>query len=761
MKQLLTFLLLLCSYILGGAQATTLSIDNQTPGWLSSKINYGDQQTVESLTITGYINASDLKFIGSLMQKQKLHQSLNLSEVGIVGEASNDDNEISYDNIFGLTAAVNVNLLSLPKSIRTPTPKSNIKPFRYLSVDTLVYGSETCQEYNNALWGYIYSGGSGAGSSPKHLILRDGVTTIEAYACDNYQYNSYGNNVKIETVSCPVSMKFIGTGAFRECNSLRFINLPDNITEIQKLAFEKSSYTPDTLKLPESLNVYYTNSFPIKNGQVIELGSNISKFDNESWVLKKDMAVTYVINREVPPIFRKGARYSSYQDSYSDGKELLGCTLYVPKGGYSMYTDPKYNSVGAGGTWSGWTNPYSHANIKTIHIPVEEITLNHSSTSLNVGNSIDLVASVLPTDADNQSILWSSSNHKVASVSPDGVVTAISCGNAVISAYSSENPNIYATCEVIVHQPLQTITLNAKNITLTAGQTYDGLSLTYYPATADNKDVTWQSSNTDVVTVDSEGKITAIKGGESKITVCSVENSNIKDECMVTVLQPTTGISLDKTDVEITEDESIQLIATVLPENASNKKVNWMSSDVSVAMVSPNGTVYAIKSGQANVMATTVDGGFAALCKVTVKAKTIQISDIRLSTNSGTIAVGETLQLNAIIAPDNASNKTIIWSSTNPTIASVNASGLVTAISEGNTKIIASATDDSGVSAECTVIVSESGGIDYIIADKSIYVKIFNLKGVLVYEGVYSEASLLPDYYVIVCDGKNIKVKVK
>ena len=99
--------------------------------------------------------------------------------------------------------------------------------------------------------------------------------------------------------------------------------------------------------------------------------------------------------------------------------------------------------------------------------------------------------------------------------------------------------------------------------------------------------------------------------------------------------------------------------------------------------------------------------------------------------------------------------------SSNPEIATVNQEGCVTSISVGDTKITASATYDSGVSAECAVTVSEYGGIDDIIADKSVYVKIFNLHGVLVYEGVYSDAKLLPDYYIVVCDGKSTKVKVK
>lgn len=111
---------------------------------------------------------------------------------------------------------------------------------------------------------------------------------------------------------------------------------------------------------------------------------------------------------------------------------------------------------------------------------------------------------------------------------------------------------------------------------------------------------------------------------------------------------------MNKSVLELIEEESEQLIATVLPENASNKSLNWTSSDISVAMVSPDGTVYAIKPGQATIMATTVDGGFVALCKVTVKAKVVVAESISLSTTTASLTVGETLQLSANILPENS-----------------------------------------------------------------------------------------------------------
>lgn len=84
MKQLITFLALTLSYMLCGAEATTLTVDNQTPGWLSSKINYEDQLTAENLTVSGYINGTDIRFIRELINERSLHGELNLSNATIV-----------------------------------------------------------------------------------------------------------------------------------------------------------------------------------------------------------------------------------------------------------------------------------------------------------------------------------------------------------------------------------------------------------------------------------------------------------------------------------------------------------------------------------------------------------------------------------------------------------------------------------------------------------------------------------------------------
>lgn len=261
---------------------------------------------------------------------------------------------------------------------------------------------------------------------------------------------------------------------------------------------------------------------------------------------------------------------------------------------------------------------------------------------------------------------------------------------------------------LVIHSAISisSISLAKTDVKLLVGESIKN-EATVYPSNADNKKIVWQTSNEEVVTVDENGIITAKSGGFARIDAVSVENPNIKASCDVNVIQPTTGVTLNTNSLELVEDESFRLIASVQPTDATNKGIKWTSSDLSVAMVSADGTVYAVKQGQATIMVTTEDGGFVALCKVTVKAKNIVATAIHLSASASTMAIGENLQLNAIVEPDNTSNKTVTWTSTNTSVATVDASGLVKALSEGNTMIVATTTDGSNLSAICEINVEK------------------------------------------------------
>lgn len=168
-----------------------------------------------------------------------------------------------------------------------------------------------------------------------------------------------------------------------------------------------------------------------------------------------------------------------------------------------------------------------------------------------------------------------------------------------------------------------------------------------------------------------------------------------------------TSVSLNQSSISLKEGNTYQLYASVYPTNATNKNVNWSSSNNSVATVS-NGLVSAKSAGTATITCRAADGsGKYATCKVSVESATVYVSDIVLNKTSATLNVGENVQLNASVSPSSATNKSVSWTSDNTSVATVSGNGLVTAKSAGNAIITCKANDGSGEKATCTITVKE------------------------------------------------------
>lgn len=167
---------------------------------------------------------------------------------------------------------------------------------------------------------------------------------------------------------------------------------------------------------------------------------------------------------------------------------------------------------------------------------------------------------------------------------------------------------------------------------------------------------------------------------------------------------------------------------------------------------------YTLYGGQ-HTMTTTYPAEFNS--KMESTELRVPCTSISLSPESWSGVEGESFQITATVMPEDATDKTLSWGSSDENIATVNASGLVSLIKQGSAVITASATDGSSVFAECNVVVSDGLGIADVSSDKSAYVRIFNMQGMQVYEGLYSEAKLVPDYYIISCNDKSLKVRVE
>ncbi|MCR5463421.1 MAG: Ig-like domain-containing protein [Bacteroidales bacterium] len=165
-----------------------------------------------------------------------------------------------------------------------------------------------------------------------------------------------------------------------------------------------------------------------------------------------------------------------------------------------------------------------------------------------------------------------------------------------------------------------------------------------------------------------------------------------------------TGVSLNKTSLSLVEGGSESLTATVSPDNATNKAVSWKSSDTGVATVDGSGKVTAVKAGSATITVTTTDGSKTATCSVTVTSKTVSVTGVKLDNDKLELKAGETAQLTATVDPSNASDKSLEWTSSDAKIATVDASGKVTAVGIGSATITVK-TKDGGKTATCAVTV--------------------------------------------------------
>ncbi len=337
-------------------------------------------------------------------------------------------------------------------------------------------------------------------------------------------------------------------------------------------------------------------------------------------------------------------------------------------------------------------------------VEVVSIALNKAGGNMYKGNTYQLRYEIYPENATFRNVTWSSSDPKIVSVDNNGLIKGLAAGSAVITCRSKDNPMVSATCNVRV-----VVATTGVKLSHTSGSVYAGytgqLKATVYPADATDKRVTWSSSNPAVATVDKNGKITGVKAGAAVIT-CKTVNGSFKANCTVTVkpVIKTTSVTLNTKGGSMYAGTYYQLVAKVMPENASIKKVTWSTSDPSVVKVSSSGKILGMKPGTAVITCKTVDSGKTATC--TVKVVPIKPTKVVLNTKGGSMNYGKSYQLKATVYPENATDKRVTWTSSNPKAVSVSSTGVIKALTPNSSAVITCKTVSGGVTATCTVKVN-------------------------------------------------------
>lgn len=336
---------------------------------------------------------------------------------------------------------------------------------------------------------------------------------------------------------------------------------------------------------------------------------------------------------------------------------------------------------------------------KEKEIIVESIAISQPSAELAIGETLSLKATVSPSNASYDGMTWTSTKTTVATVSNSGLVSALSEGNTTITVMAGGKS---ASCSVIVLKSavaVTSISLSNESIKMIEGEQVT-LTATVLPEDASNKTITWTSTKESIATV-KDGVVTAILEGETLITAKAGDQTA---SCIVIVqkkIVPVESIELNKIDLTLFEGEFETLTAQIKPENATEKTLDWESSDTNIAVVDKNGTVTAIKEGETTITASAE--GRVASCKLTVK-RFIPVERIELNNMELALKAGETALLVATITPLTATNQSVKWESDATAIATVSSEGVVTAVSSGQA-IITATTLDGGRMASCTVTV--------------------------------------------------------
>jgi uncharacterized protein YjdB len=338
----------------------------------------------------------------------------------------------------------------------------------------------------------------------------------------------------------------------------------------------------------------------------------------------------------------------------------------------------------------------------TITQAVKGLILNFSEKTIYKGEKFDLTVSVSPSTATSLEVTWKSSNTKIATITNKGEVAGLVGGVAIMTCTTVDG-GYSATCVVTVKEPVTTIKLNYESYNLSI-KTSVKLTATASTETATNQKVTWTSSNTKVATVNRNGKVTGIKVGYATITATAQDGSDVDASCVVRVVTPVSSLTINRSTLLMFVGASKKITATIKPSNSTYKKAKWTSSDESIAVVDEDGTVIAIKAGNAMITAQAKDSsGKKAICYVTVRDR-VASTGVTMQDKSITMVPGEAKIVNVVLTPAETTD-TMTWSTDNTAVATVNkTSGKITAKSTGTAYITVMTSSGKTATVEVTVI---------------------------------------------------------
>ncbi len=350
-----------------------------------------------------------------------------------------------------------------------------------------------------------------------------------------------------------------------------------------------------------------------------------------------------------------------------------------------------------------------------VREPVESVEVSPSTYTLTYGEeeSVQLTAKVLPEES-LQDVKWTSDNTSVK-VDKNGLVKIVRprSGKNIITvssvALGKDLVPVSAKVVINVKVPVTGVSITPSSKTVQLGESFK-IDAQVHPSTATNSKLKWSSNKKSVVTVDETGKVSAVGIGTGTITV-KTKDGGFTAKCKVTVVSKPTSIKLED-DFYLNVGSSHKLSYKILPDTVQDKysEVAFSSSDKSIATVDSSGVVLGLKEGIVNITAKTKTGGYKDTCQVTVRD--VVATGVKLNKKAATILVGKQTTLKATVTPNAAVDKTLIWSSSDTSVATVSKSGKVTGKDDG--VAIITATLKNGKASDYCVVTVNKIPVEYV-----------------------------------------------
>lgn len=351
------------------------------------------------------------------------------------------------------------------------------------------------------------------------------------------------------------------------------------------------------------------------------------------------------------------------------------------------------------------------------------------------GGSLQINATVLPSNASFRAITWSVSDISIATISGTGLLKALADGVVTVTASATDASGVVGrtTIQITNQVAVSSIVVSPSTGSIATKGGVLALSAEVLPANASNNNFTWSVSNNLIATISGTGILVARADGVVTVTATALDGSGVRGTSVVTVtnqvlvtnivIQPQGGQNTIST-----QGGTIQFSAVVSPGNASVRSVSWSVSDAALASVSGSGLVEALGDGVVTVTASALDASGISRAFVITITNQVLVSLISISGANGATSISEkagTLQLEFVVSPANASDKTLNITVSDTNVVSFNENtGLITAKANGVVTITAVAADASGVSNTIVIEVTNQ---------ESATVNTGNLKGVSVY----------------------------